>query len=335
MTAARLTAKANASGVEYARIASRVGTREFFGVPPCPLCRTRENEKAFSDNGCELRACSNCGLFFVYPYPSWEARHDEVATGSLDGIDLLDCESRYAGERLYYDRHFALIEEECKGAKSFLDVGCGTGHLLERLSGRGGLYRVGIELNSRAANFARRVAGCEIIEIPFEDFKGACTFDAIAMINVFSHIPSLDRLFGALRKTLAPGGKVILRTSEMDRNVSRWNQLHWGIPDDLHFLGLGTLEFLCKRYGFEVRRQIRLAYENELFLRSRWQQMGRRVPINLLKRVGLRLPGALEAMKRVYRAVLGERLFVSFIVLAPVSARSAVGADLEQEERIQ
>ncbi|HTZ75259.1 MAG TPA: class I SAM-dependent methyltransferase [Candidatus Aquilonibacter sp.] len=333
MAALRPIATANGAG-EYARVVPRTKTGNLFAVPPCPLCRRRENAKAFSDNGCELRACRNCGLFFVHPYPVYEARHDEVATGKLEGIELLDCERRYAGERFYYDRHFALIEEECEGAKSFLDVGCGTGHLLERLSGRGGLYRMGIELNSRAASFARRAAGCEIVEVPFEEFEAPRKFDAIALINVFSHIPSLDRLFGALRNALAPGGKVILRTSEMSRHVSRWNQLHWGIPDDLHFLGLGTLDFLCKKYGFRVRRHIRLPYEEELFLRSRWQQMGRRGAINLVKRAGVRVPGALRAAKLMYRAAVGQRLFVSFLVLAPIWQTDA-GDEAGQKERIQ
>jgi len=304
--------------VECGRVTKRARRGDLWGVPPCPLCQGRDNAKAFRDNGCELRACGNCGLFFVHPYPLHEARHDEVATGEVPGIDLLDCERRYAGERLYYDRHFALIAEECEGVGSFLDVGCGTGQLLERLGRRDGLYRMGIELNARAASFARRAAGCEIAEVPFEAFETQRKFDAIALINVFSHIPSLDRLFEALRNALAPKGKVILRTSEMSGDVSRWNQLHWGIPDDLHFLGPGTLDFLCKRYAFEVRRHVRVAYEDELFLRSRWQQMGRRMAINLVKRAGVRVPGALEAARLMYRAALGQRLFVSFIVLAPV-----------------
>jgi SAM-dependent methyltransferase len=292
-------------------------------LPLCPLCGSRENGEAFVDNGCELRVCANCGLFFVHPYPLSTTRHVEVIAGRLDGIDLLDCERRHMGEQLYYERHFRLIEEECRDARSFLDVGCGTGRLLELLSARRGMRRLGIELNAQAAELARSVAGCEILEIPFEEFRTPARFDVVSMINVFSHIPSLDGLFGALRATLEPGGKAILRTSEMSADVSRWNQLHWGIPDDLHFLGLNTVAFLCRKYGFEVSRHVRVPYEEELFLRSRWQQMGRRHLINFAKQAGIRVPGALTAMKSLYRATLGNRLFVSFIVLSPVPAWKA------------
>ena len=289
-----------------------------FIVPLCPLCSERDNETAFWDNGRQLRVCGVCSLFFVHPYPRSSSRHNQVTTGKVDGIDLLDCEERYRGERLYYGRHFAMIEEECRGARSFLDVGCGTGHLLERLSPKTNLRRMGIELNAQAARFARRTAGCDIAEIPFEDFQASAPFDVVALINVLSHIPSLDCLFESLRTAIAPGGKVILRTSEMSRDVSRWNQLHWGIPDDIHFLGLGTLDFLCRKYGFVIRRHVRVPYEDELFLRSRWQQVGRRRFVNALKKVGLGVPGALAAMKSAYRALIGQRLFVSFIVLRPI-----------------
>lgn len=295
-----------------------------FIIPLCPLCGQRNNDTAFFDNARELRVCDVCSLFFVHPYPRGTSRYDQVTTGKLDGIDLLDCEERYCGERLYYERHFALIEEECRGAQSFLDVGCGTGHLLERLSAKRSLRRTGIELNARAAQFARRTAGCEIVELPFEKFRAPVTFDVVTLINVFSHIPSLDGLFTSLRNTIAPGGKVILRTSEMSRNVSRWNQLHWGIPDDLHFLGFGTLDFACRKYGFKIERHVRVPYEEELFLASRWQQVGRRKTVNAIKQIGLKVPGALAAMKSAYKTLLGRRLFVSFIVLSPMAMQSHI-----------
>jgi len=286
-------------------------------TPTCPLCGMNHNDTAFADNGYELRVCAECDLFFVHPYPAPGTRHEEITNSDIQGIQLLDCKRRYLGERFYYDRHFSMIEKECAAAKSILDVGCGTGHLLERLSSRGDLRLCGIELNREAAQFARYVAGCEITETPFEEYQGNERFDVITLINVFSHITSFDALFEGFKRALNPGGKVVLRTSEMRRNVSRWNQLHWGIPDDLHFMGLGTLEYLCRRYNFEVRRHVRLPYEEELFRASRWRQVGRNSAVNAIKTAGVLIPGALPAMKSIYRAALGQRLFVSFVVLLP------------------
>jgi SAM-dependent methyltransferase len=300
--------------------AAGAGARAY-SAPACPLCGSRNNALAFRDDGCALRVCDNCELFFVDPYPSSAWHHQQVSSGRHAEIEILDCARRHEGERLYYERHFASIAEECAGATSLLDVGCGTGHLLERFGGRPGFYRAGIELNPEAAEFAQRVAGCEIFRVPLEEFRGARTFDVITLINVFSHIPSFDPMFRSLRWLLAPDGKLILRTSEMGRNVSRWNQMHWGIPDDLHFLGLRTLDFICAKYGFAIARRIRTPFEDELFRVSRWQQMGRSRMQNAFKKTAIRLPGALHGIREIYTSCLGQRLFVSFIVLTPVPPR--------------
>jgi len=189
--------------------------------PACPLCGSVETRHAFRDGRCSLRGCSVCQLFFVHPFPASDTQHARVSRGAFAEIEILDCERRYQGEKLYYDRHFAVIAEECQGATALLDVGCGTGNLLERLASRPQLHRVGIELNAQVAEFARRVSGCEIVEAPFERFRSSRKFDVVTLVNVFSHIPSFDALFRSARAALRPQGKLILRTSEMSGKVSR------------------------------------------------------------------------------------------------------------------
>jgi SAM-dependent methyltransferase len=294
--------------------------RSTMATPICPLCESDKTNHAFKDSGCALRVCNVCDLFFVYPYPASTQQHKQVSSGEYANIELLDCERRYQGERLYYDRHFSAIEEESVGADSLLDVGCGTGHLLERFARHRNLLRLGIELNSQAARYARCMADCDVRELPLEQFRTDKKFDVITMINVFSHIPSFDGMFRSLRAALNPGGKLILRTSEMSRQVSRWNQVHWGIPDDLHFLGLRTIDFICAKYGLEVVRRVQTPYEDELFLESRWKQTGRSRLLNLAKTAGVRLPGILPALRKLYTAGLGRRLYVSLIVLKPLPA---------------
>ena len=292
-------------------------------MPVCPLCGYFETFQAFRDNGCCLRTCSVCGLFFVHPYPNRISQYARVSSGASDQIAILDCERRHLGERLYYERHLDPIIEECRGAKSLLDVGCGTGYLLGALSKLSNLYTEGIELNAQAARFARGFSGRPISEVPFEEFRSGRKYDAITLINVFSHVPSFDRMFRSMKDALRPGGKVILRTSEMSRNVSRWNQVHWGIPDDIHFLGLDTLDFLCAKYGFTVTRHDRTPFEDELFLQSRWEQVGRSALHNGIKLAARRIPLALPTLKQIYTAILGQRLFVSFIVLTPLDVKES------------
>lgn len=330
MKAAIYKESANATGSVYARSAFagesvHADSTKDQAAPACPLCGSTWTAHAFSDGGCDLRVCDVCELFFVHPYPPVIEQQRRVSSGKTPGIELLDCTLRYVGEQLYYERHFDLIAQETADASSILDVGCGTGHLLERLASRPHCYRLGIELNPFAAQVARTTANCEILELPFEAFRSERKFDVITMINVFSHISSFDGLFRSLRAALAPNGRVVMRTTEMSGRVSRWNQVHWGIPDDLHFLGLNTLGYLCNAHGFRVARHIRVPYEQELFRRSRWQQMGRSQWHNAFKRAIVRVPGALTAAQKLYTAALGNRLFISFMVLTANSLSSSAG----------
>jgi len=297
-------------------IATRTG-KPSSALPACPLCRAQDNEERFVDHGYSLRLCHTCELSFIHPYPEIDAQHRRVSVGQYEEIELLDPSRRYLSEVAYYKRRFPMIAEECRGARSVLDVGCGTGHLLERLSVFSDLHRQGLELNAAPAEYARRVANCEIYQIPLEEFKTNSKFDVITMINVFSHIPSFDGLFNSIRTLLQASGKLILWTSEMGQGANRWSQFVWGIPDDLHFLGLGTLDFACRKYDFKIARRTRIAYADEVFLRSRWKQAGRSRLRNAIKYAVAATPLALPALKLLYNTLVGRELYLSFIVLTP------------------
>ena len=305
------------------------------GAPSCPLCAYQETKRAFRDNGRSLEMCSMCGLFFVHPYPAGSRQHACVSSGVSYEIEILDCARRYHGEQLYYGRHLREITEECSGAESLLDVGCGTGYLLQSLASQPNLYTAGIELNAQAARFARRVSGRPIYEMPFEQFRSDRKFDVIALINVLSHVPSFDGMFRSIRAAFRPGGKVILRTSEMSGNVSRWNQVHWGIPDDLHFLGLTTLDFICAKYGFVIQRHIRTPFEDELFLRVPMGASGPQPLHNFVKTAGVRIPRMLPALQIALRGNSGPAAFVSLVVLTPLhnAAISRRWAPADQQPR--
>lgn len=110
--------------------------------------------------------CSRCHLFYIHPYPhAFENHHKQVETYAYDNLKILDAKNHYAGEVGFYRDYFGPIDEQVNGTSSFLDVGCGTGRLLELFVGRN-LYRAGIELNHSRAAFARSVAKCEIFEQP-------------------------------------------------------------------------------------------------------------------------------------------------------------------------
>ncbi len=285
--------------------------------PVCPLCRRRDSRFCFSERDYELLSCQFCGLFFINPYPEENIFHNKVSEYSYKTLRIIGSERHYSASKYLYRSYLHRIEQECKDAESILDVGCGTGYLLEHLGNDLNIHRVGIELNSHRAEFAEHVANCEIYQVPLERFEYHQKFDVITMINVLSHIPSFDSLFYALRSLLADNGKLILKVGEMTRDVQKDAVFDWGIPDHLHFLGMNTLYFICEKYGFKTLLHDKQPLSKELFTRSRWNAPGRSIIRNTVKRLVAFTPLALQILAYLYDLRYGRKIYSSFIVLTP------------------
>lgn len=284
--------------------------------PICPFCGSKNNEKRFSVRGYDLFVCHTCELLFINPYPTdIDKRHATVAESKFDEIEILAPQKHYLAEVKYYKKYFPLVEEECKDAKSVLDIGCGTGHLLELLGRYPHLIRVGIELNSARARLAKEHSGSEIYQVPIEGFSNRIKFDVIIMMNVLSHICSFDRLFTSISSLLSEGGKLILKVGEFRKDVRKADVFDWGIPDHMHFLGLNTLDFICRKYGFTICKHQRIPLSSDIFTRSRFKTAGRSFLRNTIKLVLAYTPFALSILRKLYDMKHGRELYSSFIVL--------------------
>lgn len=285
----------------------------------CPLCGSKENEKRFSERNNDIFVCHVCELLFIYPYPkNNDERYKTVKNYSFKEIKLLDAQKHYSMEQQAYQWYFPFIEEECRDGTSILDVGCGTGHLLNLL-GKSfpNNLRVGIELNSERAKKARVIANCEIYQVPVEEFKSKIKFDVIIMINVLSHISSFDKLFNALRELLNDDGKIILKIGEHHSQVATKGDLFdWGTPDHLHFCGLNTMKYISQKYRLKIIKHQRIPYSQMLFKRERWKSSGRSSLRNFIKLLVASTPYALKFMSKLYDFKHGGNVYSSFFVLS-------------------
>jgi SAM-dependent methyltransferase len=292
----------------------------------CPLCGAwAQRAVIFRERDHDVVGCDRCDLYFIRPYPADSSNvHEIVSEFQYQDLEILDAERQYRGEVELFERAYPALREACRGASSVLDVGCGTGRLLELLGEHPGRYRAGIELNKERAQFARANAACDIHQVPVEQFVSDRTFDVIILYNVLSHLPSFDRLFAALRRLLADDGRLILKVGEMERGFDHRAIFDWGIPDHLHFLGMRTIDFIAARFGFEISLHQRAAYSAELFRRERWKAPGRSRGRNLAKRIVAATPGALTLLAAAYDRRYGRRIFSSFIVLARRTSHRAL-----------
>lgn len=99
-----------------------------------------------------------------------------------------------------------------------LDVGCGSGVLLDKLEARAG-YRAGVELSATAAAAAAQVAD-EVVNLPIGadlPFPPA-SFDVVICADILEHLPEPVTALVAVSKYCRPGGAVVVSVP----NVANW-----------------------------------------------------------------------------------------------------------------
>jgi 2-polyprenyl-6-hydroxyphenyl methylase/3-demethylubiquinone-9 3-methyltransferase len=128
------------------------------------------------------------------------------------------------------------VDRHARPAGHVLDVGCGTGFLLERLAGRG-FSGVGIDLSPESVEHAsRRLAQIGAADrlsarvgSAYEPPEGS--FDLICLTDVLEHLEDPRACLRALRERLAPGGLLVVSTPNRRSlpGARRWLAEH-GVP---------------------------------------------------------------------------------------------------------
>ncbi|MEX2016459.1 MAG: class I SAM-dependent methyltransferase, partial [Candidatus Hydrogenedentales bacterium] len=158
----------------------------------CNLCGSEDYRSIVEEQGFTICECRSCGLVYVNPQPVAEALPQFYEGMYVDTSDA-EMEARHLA---YGPRHVGRILERRteglaqrrKDAKKLLEVGCGSGRLLEAI--RDLPFELhAIELSARAAEHARtrvpeasiQVAGMDTAEF------GEGEFDAIVSVAVLEH----------------------------------------------------------------------------------------------------------------------------------------------------
>jgi len=102
------------------------------------------------------------------------------------------------------------IQGECVAPKSILEIGCGSGALLQELSRscpEASCFGVDPSLpGANRPNSRIRLERGFVEDIP-EDVRN---FDLIVAVNVIEHLPSPSKFLASLRSRLAPNGKIVI-----------------------------------------------------------------------------------------------------------------------------
>jgi 2-polyprenyl-3-methyl-5-hydroxy-6-metoxy-1,4-benzoquinol methylase len=169
------------------------------------------------------------GLRLVRSQPA-EDRLDLAADIAVRGLTPTEHNSRenmdafYADPRLleqYFDRDRLAFYEDVSGAvaglgvspASLLDVGCGSGHLLERLRRQfPAADLLGVDFSGESVKLARKLhSGIDFqVRSIFELDRLGRQFDLVLCTEVLEHLEDADVALEQLIKTCAPGGRVVI-----------------------------------------------------------------------------------------------------------------------------
>jgi len=122
--------------------------------------------------------------------------------------DSYDDERREGYYSLINDLEFEKIQPFVRGKKT-LEVGCGTGLILERVH-KTAQEAVGVDISTGMLEVCRKkglnVLEASATELPFEDN----TFDLVYSFKVLAHVPDIEKAIKEIVRVMKPQGRVVL-----------------------------------------------------------------------------------------------------------------------------
>lgn len=214
-----------------------------------------------------MKRCMDCGN--EYSGESWDCQKCGYAPNELNGFmsfapELSESVEHYDAERyqavaaiershFWFRGRNALIAWALKknfpDARSLLEVGCGTGQVLDNLhSAAPGLRLVGTEINVTGLEFCRqRLPEAEFLQmdaraIPFTD-----EFDVVCAFDVIEHVEKDDQVLAQMHQACRDGGGILITVPQ--------HQWLWSYKDDFahHKRRYSRRELLAKVSGSGFR----------------------------------------------------------------------------------
>jgi SAM-dependent methyltransferase len=234
-------------------------------VDACPLCHSPLHNTLFREPPYELRRCAACGLGYVTP------RRSPTALAAMYGADTYwrspsPKTHGYADYRAEQDRYLRTFRQRLDYALAHgpaggraLDVGSAAGFCMAVLAERGFDVQ-GVEVSPVIAAHAQNELGFgERVFVGFlEDAPlPERSFDLICMWDVVEHVPDPVALLRRARTLLAPGGRLVIETQDLDSRFARvlgrrWH--HFKHAEHIYHFNGSSLERLLSQSGFALER---------------------------------------------------------------------------------
>ena len=245
-------------------------------IRECPLCfnnNDKELPSKYSRDSWSIKTCKNCSFNYlenVVPYSELINNYAWTETSKIENEFRLKRSpllkkisnkfSWFKDNILKRDKGAKLINQVLNSGK-LLDIGCGSGRILKKLSDD--ITPFGIEIESKTAKLTNEYASTKGGHVWHNDAISGLKesekdfFDCIIMQSYLEHEINpkevLKGAFGAIKK----GGYVIIKVPNFscwNRHLRHENWCGFRFPDHVNYFTPKTLKRMVVESGFLVHR---------------------------------------------------------------------------------
>ncbi|KKR81105.1 MAG: Methionine biosynthesis protein MetW-like protein [Candidatus Daviesbacteria bacterium GW2011_GWA1_41_61] len=199
----------------------------------CVVCQDSHNKVIFKEFDIDILKCQSCGHVFS----SYQL--DQNYDGYFP--DQIKSEEQYwwneAHEKIYTD----FCNRYLKGKNGrLLDVGCGLGFFVKKISSYSGWQTVGYEISPSAVKFARNKLKLKNVYLGKVEQSNLPKnyFDIITLWDVIEHIPNPHPLISYLHSVLKKDGLLFIHTPNILNQLpkARLKKLIKGTKKGVYYL---------------------------------------------------------------------------------------------------
>lgn len=237
----------------------------------CPVCKCRSyknylatNDFFFTNETFNLVECTECQFVFTNPVPSDPGRYydtEEYLSHTAEKQDFLTRIYKVV-RKINIQKKYKLVDINTDG-KDILDIGCGTGELLNHFKKKG-WETLGIEPNKSARQFANEKHNLIVKDVEYLNSLKDKSYDAITMWHVLEHVPDLNERMVEIRRICKDDGTMFIALPNLNSPDSRHYGKFWAgldVPRHLYHFTKETFSKLAKNHKLEVVSEIPMKFD--------------------------------------------------------------------------
>jgi SAM-dependent methyltransferase len=211
----------------------------------CPACYSNNKKSVGEKGGYQIFFCCKCKTLYVSDKGKIPEPFDYA--DYYEGRDVST--PVFVAKRL--DEIVATFES-VRSNNRFLDIGCGSGSLLEAAQ-RNNWEAEGVEVSNSAVDYVR-ANGFKVFHGFLQDAKYPDNFfDVVTAVELFEHLPVPSEVIEEAARILRPGGILWATTPHSKGASARLLGTRWSIvspPEHIQLFSVKGLRILLQESGF-------------------------------------------------------------------------------------